>query len=70
MFGKKKLQVKVYDGEKEFEKGHIKERNNGWTVQNVVSNEAGRSKKSWVMLGLFNFGRKKRIRYTVTFVRA
>ena len=70
MFGKKNLQVEIYEGQKALEKGQNKMLKKGWKVDSVLSDEGGRSKKSWLMLGLLNFGRKKKIRYTVTFVRA
>ena len=69
MFGKKKLKIEVYEGQKALEKGRTKMLKKGWTVDDVLSDEAGRSKKSWVMIGPLNFARKKNVRYTVTFVR-
>jgi hypothetical protein len=71
MFGrKKKVVVEVYKSEKAMRKGVEKMGDKGYVVQTSVAKQDGRSKKSWLFAGLFNFLRKQKTAYTVTFCLA
>jgi hypothetical protein len=68
MFGRKKtIVVKEYKGEKSYKRDVSKMARKGYVVQTAVAQQDGRSKKSWVGLGLFNFLRKQKVKYMVTY---
>lgn len=41
----------------------------GYTVQTTNTVEAGRSKRSWLLLGILNFIRGKQVQTTAVFIR-
>lgn len=68
MFGKKKVVVKTFKGDKNLRKGIEKMAKDGYVVKAQSAQQDGRSKKSWLMIGAFNFLRKQQVKHTVTFV--
>lgn len=70
MFRKRStLEVKLYKNQKAYERDARKMTKKSWRVESVTTQQGGRSKKSWLGLGLFNFVRKQKTHYTVTYVR-
>lgn len=55
---------------KQFAKEVEKQARKGYVLQSSNTAPAGRSKRSWVFLGLFNFIRGKQVQVTATFVQA
>ena len=68
MFGRKKLiVVKEYKSEKAYKRDVGKMAKKGYITQTAVAQQDGRSKKSWLALGLLNFVRKQKVKHLVTY---
>lgn len=54
---------------REFAKHTSEMASKGWALQSSNVAQAGRSKRSWVLLGILNFVRGKQVQVTATYVR-
>ena len=70
MFRKSTIEIKKYKSDKAYKKDVKRMARKGWLVQSVAAQQDGRSKKSWLALGAFNFARKQKVALTVTYTRA
>lgn len=68
MFGRKDpIVVKRYDSENKYQKDANKMLDKGYKVTDVTVEDAGRGCLSWGLLGIFNFLRKSKKEYVVTY---
>lgn len=64
---KKKTIVKTFKSDRALRRGIEKMAKNNYAVASQSTAQDGRSKKSWLMMGLFNFLRKQKTKHIVTF---